>query len=71
MTKIKIFDLQNCVELFDEEAQAINGGSWVSKWLRQNLGIPETDFDPTHPKVVPTPGQTGEPPQLPPGTALA
>ena len=67
---MKISDLHNCVELSDDEAQAINGGSWVSKWLRQNLGIPEIDFDPNHPKVVPPPPapdpSTGNPP-LPPG----
>lgn len=41
MTKTKIFDLQNCEEISDDEAESINGGSKFSHWLHKHLGIPE------------------------------
>ncbi|MGF2040094.1 MAG: hypothetical protein RMZ43_033140 [Nostoc sp. CmiVER01] len=75
MAEIKVVDLQNFVELSDDEAQAINGGSIFSRFLKDTFGIRETNLlKPT--ETTPDPNglsgtQTGEPPQLPPGTALA
>lgn len=66
MAQIKILDFQDCVDLSEDETQLVLGGSWVSKWLRQNLGIPETDFDPTRPVLgPPAPPAPGTPPPTP------